>query len=194
VPFFKHDYEALEREYISSKKSIRQLCREHGIAEHSPVARMARRQDWAGKRAAVVDKASLRVIDGIAAQESRRRLRGLELIDTAYDALHAALEHFLADLAATHFVRRLSADGTEHIVEEPVLRITPRDAAILIDRLMVLRGEPSTITESRSVGVEPDLRGLPAEMLRAIADEAGKRLGPRVVSPALPSIDLPRDD
>ena len=38
-----HDYRALEREYVTSDISIRELCRRHGIRSHSPVVDQAKK-------------------------------------------------------------------------------------------------------------------------------------------------------
>ena len=45
-----HDYRALEREYISSDISIRELCRRHGISAHSLVTIQAKKHGWEEKR------------------------------------------------------------------------------------------------------------------------------------------------
>ena len=50
------------------------------------------------------------------------------------------------DLRATK--RVVLADGS--MAEEPVMLITPRDLALLIDRFQILFGRPSTISEGRS--------------------------------------------
>jgi hypothetical protein len=57
------------------------------------------------------------------------------------------------DLDATKKVRQ--PDGS--ITEEPVWRMKPRDAAILIDRLLALFDRPSVISQHRGLPVTPEI-------------------------------------
>ena len=45
-----HDYRALEREYVTSQVSLRELCRRHDISAHSLVTVQAKKLKWAEKR------------------------------------------------------------------------------------------------------------------------------------------------
>ncbi len=47
-----HDYRALEREFITSQISLRELCRRHGISAHSLVTVQAKKGKWQEKREA----------------------------------------------------------------------------------------------------------------------------------------------
>ena len=40
------DYRALEREFITSQLSMRELCRKHGITAHSSVVVQAKKGKW----------------------------------------------------------------------------------------------------------------------------------------------------
>jgi hypothetical protein len=48
----RHPYRDLEREYITSDISIRELRRRHGIRSHSVVVDQSQKHDWAAKREA----------------------------------------------------------------------------------------------------------------------------------------------
>ena len=50
----------------------------------------------------------------------------------------------------------------------PVLRLTPRDLVLLIDRLQVLFGRPGTISEGRSLAATVTSESLPVELLQRI--------------------------
>jgi hypothetical protein len=54
----RHQYRELEREYISTDISIRELCRRHGISAHSLVVVQAKKHDWTAKREAYQAKES----------------------------------------------------------------------------------------------------------------------------------------
>ena len=70
--------------------------------------------------------------------------REAELRDHAIEAIDEAITKFRADLWATE---RKVIDG--EWVEVPVMRMTPRDLALLIDRLQILFGRPSMNSEGR---------------------------------------------
>ena len=48
----RHPYRDMEREYITSDISIRELCRRHGIRSHTVVVDQSQKHDWAAKREA----------------------------------------------------------------------------------------------------------------------------------------------
>ncbi len=70
------------------------------------------------------------------------------------------------DLRATK--RVVLADGS--MAEEPVMLITPRDLALLIDRFQILFGRPSTISEGRSFAATITSEALPLEALQKIVE------------------------
>jgi hypothetical protein len=55
------------------------------------------------------------------------------------------------------------ADGS--VAEEPAMRITPRDLVMVIDRLQVLFGRPSTISEGRGFAATVTTEALPLDAL-----------------------------
>jgi transposase-like protein len=144
-----HDYAKLEREYITSQISIRELCRRHGITAHSLVTVQARKGKWQEKREQYQAKSSDAYIERYAARQADRQA---EIHDTALDAIDEAISRFREDLKATE---TKLVDG--EWVEVPVMRLTPRDLAVLIDWLQVLLDRPSRISEGRDLSLSSTL-------------------------------------
>jgi hypothetical protein len=187
-----HDYVALRDQFVRGDMGIRELCRINGIANHSPVATKARDDHWAEARAAFRKLTLEKTDDKAADKQAQRRVRAMEVIDHAFDAVDAVLTKLVEDMHATHVVRQIDDDGKEIRVRVPVMRVTPQAAAAIIDRLNVLVGQPSTITEERHSG-SVTLDGLPSDVLRAIADAARGATGPkRVGGSPIPRIEAPR--
>jgi hypothetical protein len=155
------DYRALEREFITSQVSLRELCRRHGINAHSLVVVQAKQGRWAEKREAYRSRESesfiTRHADRMAAREAEVRIHAIEAIDEA-------ITKFRSDMRATKSVRR--PDGT--IAEESWMLVTPKDIALLIDRFQVLFDRPSIISKHQGVNVTS--QAIPIEALQAIID------------------------
>ena len=168
------DYQALEREYITGTMSIRELCRRHGISAHSSVVTQAKKHKWAEKREQYQGKESEAFIEKHAARMADR-VAGIE--DKAIDAIDQALDKFREDLWATEKKRM---DGKW--VEVPVMRLMPKDVAILIDRLLVLFDRPAHISEGRDLSVRSEL---PIDALNEFVELTRDRAAPtaKVVSP-----------
>ena len=81
------DYRVLEREYITSQMSLRELCRRHGITSHSLVVVQAKQGNWAEKREAYRTRESDTFIRHhavrMAAREAEVRIHALDAIDEA---------------------------------------------------------------------------------------------------------------
>ena len=157
------DYQSLEREYITGQMSLRELCRAHGITAHWAVMVQARQGDWAEKRRTYRARASATYIEHRA---DRAAIREAEVRDDAIEAIGEAITRFRSDLRATKQVAL--ADGS--VAEEPAMLITPRDLALLIDRLQVLFGRPSTISEGRAFAATITSGALPLDALQKIVE------------------------
>jgi hypothetical protein len=72
----------------------------------------------------------------------------MQVRDNAIEAIDEAISKMRADMKASHKVLR-----DNQWVEEPRMVIRPQDLAILIDRLNVLFGRPSNISEERNLGI-----------------------------------------
>ena len=157
------DYQVLEREYITGTMSLRELCRTHGVSAHSAVMVQARQGDWAEKRRAYRARASATYIEHRA---DHAAIREAEVRDNAIEAIDEAISRFRADLRATKQV--VLADGS--IADEPLMLITPRDLALLIDRFQILFGRPALISEGRSFPATITAEALPLEALQEIVE------------------------
>lgn len=156
------DYRALEHEYISGTMSLRELCRAQGITAHSAVMVQARQGGWAVKR----DVPCPRLCDLHRAPCRPAAIREAEVRDSAIEAIDEAITKFRSDLRATK--RVVLADGS--IADEPLMLITPRDLAMMIDRLQILFGRPALITEGRSFAATITSEALPLEALQKIVE------------------------
>ena len=141
----KRDYRALEREFITSQVSLRELCRRHSITAHSLVVVQARQGQWAEKREAYRSRESETFITRHA---DRMADREAEVRDHALDAIDEAIDKFRSDMRRTE--KKLI--GGEW-VEVPVMLIGPKDVALLIDRFEVLFARPSVISQHQGINV-----------------------------------------
>jgi hypothetical protein len=107
-----HPYRDMEREFVTSDISIRELCRRHGISSHSLVVVQAQKGKWQEKREAYRQKAGDAFMDKYA---DRMADRQAQIRDKALDAIDEAITKFRKDLRATKPVRQ--SDGS--ISEEP---------------------------------------------------------------------------
>ena len=127
----------------------------------------ARQGKWAEKRQAYRARESDTFI---AKHADRMAAREAEVRDHALDAIDEAITKFRSDMRATKAVRR--PDGS--IAEEPVMLITPKDVALLIDRLQVLFAKPSSISQHQGLTVtselSPDALSGILERTRGMAD------------------------
>ncbi len=176
------DYQALEREFITGTMSLRELCRSHGIRAHSALVTQAQKGGWAEKRRTYRSRASATYIQHHA---DRAAAREAEVRDDAIEAIDEAITKFRADLQATD---RKLIDGVW--VDEPRIRVTPRDIAILIDRLQILFGRPSTISEGREFVATVDSAAVPIDALQSIVELTRGLDSPRDEGSPLPRWDI----
>lgn len=103
--------------------------------------------------------------------------RQAEIEDKAIDVIDEALDGFREAMRATEKKR---IDG--EWVEVPVMRLKPKDIAMLLDRLTVLFERPTRINEGRDPSVRSEL---PIDALNQIVELTRGRAGP-------PTSPLPR--
>ena len=181
----RHDYATLEREYVQGDMSLRELARTHGIANHSVITSQARRREWVRKREEYRVRSANKAVALMADDEGRRVAQEARVRDNAIEAIDEAISKMRSDMQRT---RKRLVDGQWLV--EPAMIIRPQDIAILIDRLNVLFGRPSNITEDRSLGISLSA-GVEPEFLRSIV-EATRGLKPLTGGAA--SSPLPRSD
>jgi len=161
----KHDYDALEREYVTGEMGLRELARMHDIANHSLITVQSKKREWARKREEYRQGASEKAVVYMADQEGSRRAQEAKVRDNAIEAIDEAITKMRSDMKAT----TLRLKNNEW-VEEPLVIIKPTDVAMLIDRLNVLFGRPSNITEERNLGISLSSDGVSPELLRGIVE------------------------
>lgn len=167
----KYDYDLLERQYVSGDMSLRQLAKDHGMS-HSLVMARSTKAKWADKRESFRSQASESAVTFMADRRAFRVTREMEVRDKAIDVIEQALDKLSGDMDATHEILR----GTEKVTE-PVYRLRPNDIVPLLDRLQVMFGKPSHITEERNLGVTVDAGPIGPEALREFI-EATRGVGP----------------
>ena len=165
----RHDFAKLEREYVTSDISIRELCRRHGISAHSLVTVQAKRHEWAAKREAYQARASESFIEKHA---DRMADRQAEIHDDAVEAIAEAMDKFRADLKATKKVRQ--PDGS--VTEQPAWLMTPRDLCLIIDRFQVLFDRPSIISQHQGLSITCDVSA--AQSMAHLQQAAGDAVPP----------------
>ena len=162
----KYDYDAIERAYISGDMGLRELARQFGVNNHSLIAIQSKRREWARKRQEFQDRAMDKAESLMASAEGRKIAREAQVRDHAIDAIDEAIMKMREDMKGTRKVFRAG-----EWIEEPLVVIKPADVAMLIDRLQVLFGKPSNITEERSLGVSLSATGgLGPDILRGIVE------------------------
>jgi len=168
----KFDWTAIEQQYITGEMSLRELARMNGIANHSLVMGQSTRHDWTQKRFDFRSQRNEKAIGYLADDEAKRIAREVKVRDNAIDLIDEAITKMRTQLNETREVWR-----HEDWVTEPLIVVKPADVALLIDRLNVLFGRPSSITEERSLGISLSAGGtLGPEVLRGIV-EATRGLG-----------------
>jgi len=146
----RHPYRDMEREYITTDISLRELSRKYGIRAHSVVVDQSQRQDWSAKREAYRAKESESFIEVHAKRMADRQA---QIRDRVIDTIDLALDKFRAELKATRLVHQ--PDGS--IIEQPAWYMTPKDLCMFIDRFEVLFGKPSVIGQHQGLTVTPEL-------------------------------------
>lgn len=92
-----------------------------------------------------------------------------EVRDDALELISEAINKARDDMRATKLVRQ--PDGS--IAEEPVMRLKPKDVALLLDRFEVLFGRPSSVSQHQ--GLEISAEFTPAALCEFI--EATRGMG-----------------
>lgn len=185
----KFDYDALERQYVQGDMSLRELAESVGMKNHSLIMRQSKRREWPRKRQEYRNGANDKALSMMADDQGKYLAREARVRDNAIGAIDDMITRLREDLKKTRTVLK---DGVYE--EVPVVRITPRDIADLIDRLNVLFGKPSEIHEDRSFGVE--LSTADPDLLRSIVEATrgvGLDAGPTAQSP-LPVAPATRED
>jgi len=144
----KVDYDLLEREYVTGTMSLRGLADSHGLASHSSVMVQSKKRQWDRKRKEFRQTRTDRAVLYTADEDAMRLAQEARVRDNAIEAIDEAISVMRVQMKATRSVLR-----NGEWIEEPVIVVRPTDIALLIDRLNVLFGRPSNITEDRNLGI-----------------------------------------
>jgi hypothetical protein len=165
-----HDYPLLERAYITSDVSIRQLCVDNGIKNWSSVSTMAKKLDWERKRADYKEAQFKHDINTLA---QRRAHKLQEVYDDLVSVIQATIMRMAANLASEDY------------------HVSVRDLGLLIEKLQLLTGGATSREEVLNLNLSTDL---PPELLRELQN-AARRNGAgssAVGQSALPVAEGPR--
>jgi len=169
----KFDYGTLERQYIQGEMSLRELAASVGMKNHSLMMRQSKKREWARKREEYRTQADETAVTVMADKRGKYLAREAGVRDNAVGAIDDMITRLRGDLKKTKTVLK---DG---IYEEvPMIRVTPTDIGMLIDKLQIIFGKPSQITEDHSIGVnfgsdDPQLLRDFIEATRGVGDNAG---------------------
>jgi transposase-like protein len=177
----------MERTYVSSDLSLREIARQFDVHNHSLVSIQSKKREWTRKRAEFKARATEKAESLMATSEGRKMAREAEVRDHAIDAIDEAIMKMREDMRGTRKVFRAG-----EWINEPLIVIKPQDVALLIDRLQILFGKPNNITEERNLGVNltatgslgPDvLRGIVEATRGLVPGDTGESPLPRVGGP-----------
>src|SRR5512141_102482 len=153
-----HDYDQLEREYLSSKLTIRALCRKHDIKSYSSVAQYAREHNWYGRRDEIQSRAQGRTIEKVAERLAEAEADEIEQFRTeALTVIRAAVYKFADNL------------------KDPEFRMRADDLTKMIQLGLLITGQPTSRVEERRLDVVATFDGLPADVLRGLAEATRPR-------------------
>jgi hypothetical protein len=123
------DYRSMERRYITTDLSLRALAKEAGIG-WGTLAQHSRNDGWVEKRAEYRAQADQRALESA---EDQFVNRSVEIREEAVNVMRATLYAY-----------------ADNLKDKPGI-VTTRDAALAIDKLLLLLGEPTSRTEERHV-------------------------------------------
>ena len=142
----KYDYISLKNQYVQGTMSIRELCRANDIPTWSTVNARAKREDWDQKRTEFNRQVENKSLEHLAA---KRATKIAEIQIDALEVIHAGILKMAEDMDAEE---EYEVGGSTK--RRKVMRIHPRDLAILIDKFQSLIGQPTQINENRNLGID----------------------------------------
>lgn len=151
-----HDYDTLEREYVTTDISVRALAEKHGIKAWSSVNAQKKKREWDRKR-----------------EEFRRGVEGREvetLIEGRLKTVATIHSELLTAIRAA--VHRYVADVQR---QENPQTVSARDLIGLMQQFLLLTGQATHRSESKNLDVFDFgglLAGAPPGLLRELAELA----------------------
>jgi hypothetical protein len=155
-----HDYDILKREFLADPDlSIRELCRRHDIKGYSAVAQFARENGWYDQKEQIKARRDDKVIERVS--------------DTLANELASRIESLSEDWLT---VTQAAVYKYAEQLRNPDFKVHVDDLVKLMDKGLVLTGNPSTRTEERHLALTGSLEGLPPEFVRRLAEATRPRL------------------
>jgi hypothetical protein len=142
----KYDYISLKNQYVQGSMSIRELCRQNNIPTWSAVNARAKRDDWDQKRIEFNRQVENKSLEHLA---QKRAMKIAEIQVDSLEVIHAGILKMAEDMDA---IEEYEVNGVTKT--RKVMRIHPRDLAILLDKFQSLIGAPQQISENRNLGVD----------------------------------------
>ena len=142
----KYDYISLKNQYVQGTMSIRELCRQNDIATWSTVNARANKEGWDQLRAEFNRQVENKSLEHLA-QKRAQKIAEIQL--DSLEVIHAGILKMAEDMDA---VEEYEVNGV--VKTRKVMRIHPRDLAILLDKFQSLIGAPQQINENRNLGVD----------------------------------------
>lgn len=169
MPTSKYDYDSLERQYIQGTMSIRELCRLNDIKTWSTVNERAKSREWDKKREEFQEMLRSKELEVLT---DKRAQKLEQLTDDVIDVISAAVFRFVEGLQDREIK---TSDGGVLVV--PGMQVTPADLVKLIDKLLLLKGQPTKREMVLGLGLNANLditdpSQLPPELLRELARAA----------------------
>jgi hypothetical protein len=155
----RYDYISLKNQYVQGSMSIRELCKQNGITTWSTVNARANREGWNQMRAEFNRQVENKSLEHLA-QKRAQKIAEIQL--DSLNVIHAGILKMAEDMDA---VEEYEVNGQTRT--RKVMRIHPRDLAILLDKFQSLIGAPQQISENRNLGIDV-LTQAPPELLRDI--------------------------
>jgi len=180
----KFDYGALERQYIQGDMSLRELAASAGMKNHSLIMRQSKNREWARKREEYQSRANETALTVMADKRGGYLAQEAGVRDNAIGAINDMITRLREDLKKTKTVVN---NGVPEQV--PVVRVTPGDIGMLIDKMQIIFGKPSQITEDRNLGLsfgsdDPELLRQVVEATRGVGlDDGSTTESPLPVAP-----------
>jgi len=148
-----YDYKTIYDEFVQGDATLSDLARKHGIKATSTLTRRARAEGWEHRREEFRRQLDNKTLEQVADKRAKK-LADIHL--DALEVIHAGILKVAADMDAREPVMdggQVLRDARGEIVWRPLVRYNPRDLATLIEKLLVLTGQPSDINENRTLGI-----------------------------------------
>lgn len=148
-----YDYKVIYEEYVQGDATLSDLARKFGIKAPSTLTRRARAEGWDARRQEFRRKVDDKSLEAVADKRAKK-ISDIHL-DTL-EVIHAGILKLAEDMQAREPVMdggSVLRDATGQPIYRPAVRYNPRDLATLIDKFLLLTGQPNERTEERHLGI-----------------------------------------